>query len=51
MIAIITILIIILILDQFINRKLIKKLTIKEVDLDKKYVNRLHKYDFDDHIN
>ncbi|QUW22682.1 DUF4181 domain-containing protein [Sporosarcina sp. Marseille-Q4063] len=44
MIAIITILIAILILDQFINRKLITKLNIEESELDVKYVNKLHKY-------
>ena len=44
MIAITTILIAILILDQIINRKLIRKLNIKESELDKKYVSKLHKY-------
>jgi len=44
MIIIITIAITILILDQLINRKLIKKLNIEDSDLDLKYVNNLHKY-------
>src|SRR5699024_12460084 len=44
MVAIITILIAILILDQFINRKLVTKLGIEESELGKKYVNKLHKY-------
>lgn len=44
MIAIITIAIAILILDQFINRKLIKKLNIEDSVLDEKYVNKIHKY-------
>ena len=44
MIAIFTILIAILLLDQIINRKLITKLNIEESELDKKYVNKLHKY-------
>lgn len=44
MIAIITILIAILILDQLFNRKLIKELNIEESELDEKYVNKLHKY-------
>src|SRR5699024_5308892 len=44
MVAIITILIAILILDQFINRKLVTKLNIEESELGKKYVNKLQKY-------
>lgn len=44
MIAIFTILIAILISDQFINRKLITKLNIEDSELDKEYVNKLHKY-------
>lgn len=44
MVTIIAIMIAILVLDHFINRKLIAKLNIKEFDLGKKYVNRLHKY-------
>lgn len=44
MIAIFTILVAILILNIFINRKLIKKLNIEDSELDKKYVNKLHKY-------
>lgn len=44
MVALIIILFAILVLDQFINRKLIKKLNIKRSDLGKKYVNKLHNY-------
>ncbi len=44
MVGIIIILIAILVLDQFINRKLITKLNIEESDLGKKYVNKIHKY-------
>ncbi|MYL46395.1 DUF4181 domain-containing protein [Virgibacillus halodenitrificans] len=44
MVAIIIILFLILVLDQLINRKLIKKLSIEESDLGKKYVSKLHKY-------
>jgi hypothetical protein len=34
----------ILILDQLINRRLIKRLHITEAELEKKYVNNPHKY-------
>ncbi|WHX28115.1 DUF4181 domain-containing protein [Virgibacillus halodenitrificans] len=44
MISLIIILSVILVLDQLINRKLIKKLSIEESDLGKKYVSKLHKY-------
>ncbi|AIF45280.1 DUF4181 domain-containing protein [Virgibacillus sp. SK37] len=44
MVALIIILLVIFVLDQFINRKLIKNLNIEESDLGKKYVNKLHKY-------
>lgn len=44
MLVIIAILLIIFILDLLINRKLIKKLHIEQSDLDKEYVNKLHKY-------
>lgn len=44
MLVIITIVLIIFILDLLINRKLIKKLHIEQSDLDKEYVNKLHKY-------
>lgn len=44
MAVLIIILIAILVLDQFINRKLIAKFNIEESDLGTKYVNKLHKY-------
>ncbi|MFD1361718.1 DUF4181 domain-containing protein [Lentibacillus salinarum] len=44
MVTIIAIMIAILVLDHFINRKLITKLNIEESDLGKTYVNKLHKY-------
>jgi hypothetical protein len=44
MIAIIVILFCIFIMDQLINRKLIKKMNMEEADLEKRYVNKTHKY-------
>ncbi|PAV31496.1 hypothetical protein CIL05_02240 [Virgibacillus profundi] len=44
MIPILIILIAILILDQFINRRLIKKWDMQIPELEGKYVNKLHKY-------
>lgn len=44
MMGIISILFVMIIIDQFINRKLIKKLNIEEPALDEKYVNKLHKF-------
>ncbi|WP_339229305.1 DUF4181 domain-containing protein [Oceanobacillus sp. FSL K6-2867] len=44
MVSILIILFSILILDQFINRSLIKKLHIEKAELESKYVNKLHKY-------
>ncbi|GAA0416049.1 DUF4181 domain-containing protein [Agaribacter marinus] len=44
MISILSILIAIFILDQFINRSLIKKWDIEIPELERKYVNKLHKY-------
>ncbi|WP_080875959.1 DUF4181 domain-containing protein [Oceanobacillus timonensis] len=44
MIRILTMIIVILILDHFINRYLIKKWDIQTSDLGLKYVNKLHKY-------
>ncbi|WP_163580556.1 DUF4181 domain-containing protein [Gracilibacillus saliphilus] len=44
MIVIIVILFCIFIMDQLINRKLIKKMNMEEADLEKRYVNKTHKY-------
>ncbi|WP_018930702.1 DUF4181 domain-containing protein [Gracilibacillus lacisalsi] len=44
MIAIIVIIFCIFILDQLINRKLIKKMNIEAADLENRYVNKTHKY-------